>query len=89
MNQSSIPYGIIESPTQLGAAIRAKRRADGLSQGQLAGLCGVGLRFLSELERGKASAEVGKVLAVLAGLGLVVTVAPRGLPAKASGRAAS
>jgi len=35
----------------------------------LAAASGVGLRFLVELERGKATAQIGKVIAVLAALG--------------------
>ena len=42
----------------------------GLSQLNAAGLCGVGERFLSELERGKPTVELGKVLQVLNRLGL-------------------
>ena len=45
---------------ELGRIIRAERRA----QDQLAGAAGVGVRFLSELERGKATARVGKALGV-------------------------
>jgi y4mF family transcriptional regulator len=54
----------------LGAAIRNARKTHGLTQSQLAGLAGTGVRFVSELERGKPGAEVGKVLDVLAVLGL-------------------
>jgi y4mF family transcriptional regulator len=78
MSAQATPYGIIDSPQRLGRTIREKRKADGLTQAEAAGLCGVGIRFLSELERGKAGAELGKVLQVLRGLGLVVTIAPRG-----------
>ena len=46
----------------------------GLTQRDAAGLCGVGERFLSELERGKASASLGKTLQVLKRLGLRVQV---------------
>ena len=49
---------------ELGRIIRAERRAQGLRQDQLAGAAGVGVRFLSELERGKATARVGKALGV-------------------------
>ena len=41
----------------------------GLRQDQLAGAAGVGVRFLVELEAGKATAQIGKALAVLAALG--------------------
>lgn len=54
----------------IGAAVRQARRAHGLTQTQLAGLAGTGLRFISELERGKPSVALDKTLAVLAVLGL-------------------
>lgn len=72
-----IPYGNIDSPSALGLVIRERRKADRLTQAQAAGLCGVGTRFLSELERGKATAELGKVLQVLRGLGIRLAAAPR------------
>ena len=53
-----------------GMAVRAARKAHGLTQAELAGLAATGPRFVSELERGKPSAEMGKVLDVLAVLGL-------------------
>jgi transcriptional regulator with XRE-family HTH domain len=49
----------------------------GLSQLDAAGLCGVGERFLSELERGKTTAELGKVLQVLNRLGLRIRLDDR------------
>jgi hypothetical protein len=41
------------------------------------------VRFLSELERGKETAEIGKVLRVLERLGLELVVVPRGSSAVA------
>ena len=61
---------IIKDTVNLGEAIRHKRKLMGLSQLDTAGLCGVGERFLSELERGKPTVELGKVLQVLNRLGL-------------------
>jgi y4mF family transcriptional regulator len=58
----------------MARAIRDARRRHGLTQTQLAGLSGTGLRFISELERGKPSVALNKVLAVLAVLGLRVHV---------------
>lgn len=78
MSDSSVPYGKIGSVEALGRLIRMKRRSDGLTQAEAAGLCGVGTRLFSEVERGKASAEVGKVLRIVNGLGLDVTLTPRG-----------
>lgn len=61
---------------ELGRIVRAARRAQGLRQDQLAGAAGVGVRFLSELERGKSTARVGKALAVLEALGCKVRIEP-------------
>ena len=61
-------------PASIGAAVRLARRSHGLTQTQLAGLAGTGLRFISELERGKPSVALDKTLAVLAVLGLRVQV---------------
>ena len=60
----------ILSAADVGIAIKAKRRKDGLTQADAAAICGVGTRFLSELENGKAGAELGKTLQVIKGLGL-------------------
>ena len=60
----------------LGRMIRETRCAQGLRQDQLAGAAGVGVRFLSELERGKATARLGKALAVLDALGCKVRIEP-------------
>ena len=60
----------ITRPQALGAGIRAGRKTHQLTQAQLAGLAGVGVRFVSELERGKPGTEIGKMLDVLAVLGL-------------------
>ena len=65
---------IIRTTEELGQAIRAERKTLGLTQGDLAAATGVSLRFLSELERGRASAGVGRVLRVLEMLGLNVVL---------------
>ncbi len=65
---------------EMGRIIRAARREQGLRQDQLAGAAGVGVRFLSELERGKETARVGKALAVLDALGCRVRIEPPGSP---------
>jgi y4mF family transcriptional regulator len=64
----------IVSPEQLGALIRSHRKAQGLTQATLADLCGVGIRFVRELEQGKPTAQVGKALAVMTTLGLRIHV---------------
>ncbi len=77
MLANNIPFGKFSTVKDLGKIIRAKRKTDNLTQAQAAGLCGVGIRFLSEVERGKAGAEVGKVLQILKGMGLDLSVGPR------------
>lgn len=72
------PYGKVASPREIGRLIREKRKESGVTQEQAAALLGVGVRFLSELERGKPTAELGKVLHVLDKLGLSVWILPRG-----------
>lgn len=59
--------------------VREKRKASGLTQAAAAALCGVGTRFFVELEQGKQSLHIGKVIKVLNGLGLVLDVRPRGV----------
>jgi HTH-type transcriptional regulator/antitoxin HipB len=61
---------IASDAAAIGAAVRRARKTHGLTQSQLAGLAGTGLRFVSELERGKPNVALDKTLAVLAVLGL-------------------
>ena len=68
------------SPRGIGRIVRATRRAQGLRQDQLAGAANVGVRFLSELEAGKKTAQVGKVLAVLTALGCEMNITSPDLP---------
>jgi HTH-type transcriptional regulator/antitoxin HipB len=55
---------------ELGAAIRQERRALGLRLEDVALAAGVGMRFLGELERGKATVQLDKTLRVIRALGL-------------------
>lgn len=79
MNQAtSLPYGNVATPGDLGRCIRARRKEQGATQAEFASLCGVGVRFISDLENGKPTVELGKVLQVLKCLGLEVGIRPRG-----------
>jgi len=60
----------IASARDLGAVIRAARKRAGLTLAECAGANGVGVRFLSELERGKESAALGLALRVARSLGV-------------------
>ena len=76
-----IPIGVImekiKDTKSLGMLIRQERKQQGLTQEQLAGVIGVGVRFLRELEAGKESCQIGRAMQVLAGLGLIVSVGRR------------
>ena len=61
---------------EIGTIVRQARLAQGLRQDQLAAAAGVGLRFLVELERGKPTVRLDKVLAVLSALGCRLDVMP-------------
>lgn len=66
-------HTIIDSKS-LAVLIRNERKAQKLTQEQLAGLTGVGARFVRELEAGKESCQIGRALQVAASLGLTVSV---------------
>jgi HTH-type transcriptional regulator/antitoxin HipB len=61
---------IIHTAKDLGQLVRESRKAQGLSQDELAGLTGTGRRFIGDLESGKETAQLGKVLHVLNTLGI-------------------
>ena len=61
----------------LGKAVREARVAMKLRQAEAALLCGVGVRFLSDLERGKETVRLGPTLKVINGLGLALLLGPK------------
>lgn len=67
----------IASPEDLGLLVRRAREKRGLSQQRFADLAGVGRRFVSELENGKATLELGKVLKVAHAVGLSLVARSR------------
>lgn len=71
------PIGKIATAKDIGDAVRSARKRMRLKQSQAAQLCGVGVRFLSDLENGKETLHIGKVLQVLNGLGLAASVGPK------------
>jgi HTH-type transcriptional regulator/antitoxin HipB len=60
----------IRTAEQIGTAVRVARKQQGLRQPDLAAACGTSTRFIVEIERGKPTAQIGKVLHVLTMLGL-------------------
>lgn len=76
-SSTSIPTVTIHSAAELGEVVKEARRAQGLLQSDLAGLSGTGNRFIGDIERGKPTLQLQKVLNMLDLLGLEVRVAPK------------
>lgn len=64
----------VRNTADIGALVRSTRKAQNLRQDQLAGVSGVGLRFIVDLEAGKPTAQIGKVLQVLQTLGCSIDI---------------
>jgi y4mF family transcriptional regulator len=60
----------IQSVSDIGVAVRTARKSKSQTQQEFADLAGVGRRFLSELESGKQTLEIGKVLKVAGAAGI-------------------
>lgn len=84
MAKDDLPYGSIQTTEELGRLVRAHRKQRGLTLETVSGLGNLSTRFLSEFERGKETAEIGKVLKELRTLGLEVIIQPRGRTASAA-----
>ena len=79
----------IDSPRDLGLYLGERRRQLGRTQSDLSREAGVSRRWLSELEAGKATAEIGMVLRTMYALRLDLLarpfeVAPDRVPASGS-----
>ena len=61
---------LIKSTDDIGHMIRSTRKQLGVTQSDLALAAGTGLRFIIELEKGKATCQIGKILHVLQVLGI-------------------
>ena len=60
----------IKNPEDLGKIVREARKAQKMSQDDLAGMAGTGRRFIVDLEKGKETVQFAKALRVLATLGV-------------------
>ncbi|MDI9849509.1 helix-turn-helix domain-containing protein [Rhodoblastus sp. 17X3] len=61
---------MLRNAEDFGRLIRERRRAEGLTQDQLAARCGVARRFIVELEGGKSTCQLGKALTAALELGV-------------------
>ena len=63
-----------QSAAEIGKLVQSERKRQGITQLQLAGLAGTGIRLISDIENGKETVQVQKLLKVLHTLGLGVFV---------------
>lgn len=69
----------------LGELVRTTRKELGVTQKDLALTSGTGLRFIIEMEKGKPTCQVGKVLTVLNTLGIRMEFYPPRAPKQHGG----
>ena len=62
----------ITNAEQYGKAVRDTRKSLKLTQADVAGACGTGIRFIVDLEHGKPTCELEKALQVAQMLGIVM-----------------
>jgi HTH-type transcriptional regulator/antitoxin HipB len=68
-------FASVGSVIGLGWWLRLLRKGRGWTQADLAKAAGVGVRFVVDLEAGKSSAQIGRVLRVANALGVEVRLA--------------
>lgn len=68
----------ITDAASLGNAIRLRRKELKYTQGDIFQITGLSVSFLSDLENGKPTAEIGKTIEVINLLGLDILVEARG-----------
>ena len=68
----------ITDTASLGNAIRSRRKELNYTQGYISEITGLSVSFLSDLENGKPTAEIGKTIEVINLLGLDILVETRG-----------
>lgn len=64
------------NPAVVGALVRERREAAGLTQTQLAERIGASRFWVAAFEKGKPSAELGLALKAIQALGLAINIAP-------------
>lgn len=68
---------ITDSKT-LGIAIKVRRKELGYTQADISEFTGFSISFISDLERGKKTAEIGKALMLIQLLGMDLKIEKRG-----------
>lgn len=74
---TALPYPI-KNVEEIGRIVREERNRQGVTQADILGLANTGNRFIVELENGKNTVQLCKVLRVLDVLGLELQVKRKG-----------
>lgn len=68
---------VLRTAAEIGQVVRAQRQSQGLRQIDLAGIGNTGNRLIVDIEKGKPTVQLQKVLDVLDLLGLEVVLRPK------------
>jgi HTH-type transcriptional regulator / antitoxin HipB len=68
------------TPQDIGTIVRKTRKQLGVTQKALALTSGTGSRFITDLENGKVTCQIGKTLSVLQTLGIRLELIPPQTP---------
>ena len=74
LDQPKIVYGMVS----IGDELRNRRRELGYTQMDVARLCGFSQRLISEIERGRETVAINKVMLYAQGLGIDFALLGRG-----------
>ena len=69
---------LVKDTRQLGKALKKTRKSKGYTQSYISEFTGLSASFISNLENGKPTAEIGKVIEYASILGIDIEVNPRG-----------
>ena len=78
MEEKQFPDGKISSVKDIGRIVSVRRKAQKLTQADIAGLGQTGNRFIVDLEKGKGTVQFDKVLHILDLMGLDMVIVERG-----------
>ena len=73
-NEMRVGFGAEKIKTALALALLDARESRGLSQSQLAELCGVSQAYISKLESGEANPTIGKIGSIFAAMWMKPTI---------------
>lgn len=77
LQNSTHNWRAVNNLREIGIFLRKKRKEMGLTQSEAAGLCNVGIRFISDMENGKPTMHFDKVFKVIERFGIIIGISER------------